>query len=253
VTRPDAAGRELGELRNADYAGQVAIHHIARGGVPMPFGLHFKLHRFDVLFVTGVKGGVERMASQLGKVAQPDSLLDLLALSVGLCLGLLLGAITFPIAGARVGLGNSGGLLVAGILVSAISARVPSMGRTPDGGRNLLEDLGLATFVAIVAIDAGAMLATHGSPELVTKLAIAGLLTSMLPPVAAWVIGLHAMKINPAILVGAVAGARSRMDPAREAAREIGSSVPWIGLPVAYAVSVVLATAFGYFAMILAR
>jgi len=50
-----------------------------------------------------------------------------------------------------------------------------------------------------------------------------------------------------------VAGARSRMDPAREAAREIGSSVPWIGLPVAYAVSVVLATAFGYFAMILAR
>ena len=75
----------------------------------------------------------------------------------------------------------------------------------------------------------------------------------MLPPVAAWVIGLHAMKINPAILVGAVAGARSRMDPAREAAREIGSSVPWIGLPVAYAVSVVLATAFGYLAMILAR
>jgi putative transport protein len=253
VTRPEAAGRELAQLRNADYAGQVAIHHVSRGGVPMPLALHLRLQRFDVLCVAGVKGGVERMARQLGKVVQADSMLDLLLLSLGLCLGLLLGAITFPIAGARAGLGNSGGLLVAGILVSAVSASMPAFGRTPDGGRNLLEDLGLAAFVAIVAIDAGTMLASLGSAELVTKLLVAGLLASMLPPVAAWAIGLHAMKINPAILVGAVAGARSHAGPARAAAREIGSSVPWIGFPVAHAVSVVLATACGYFAMILAK
>jgi len=134
-----------------------------------------------------------------------------------------------------------------------VGARTSGFGRTPDAGRNLLEELGLAAFVAIVALDAGAALATLTSPELATKLLLAGLITSTLPPVAAWAIGLHAMKINPAILVGAVAGARSRLDPARAAAREVGSSVPWIGFPVAYAVSVVLVTAFGYFAMILAN
>ena len=37
------------------------------------------------------------------------------------------------------------------------------------------------------------------------------------------------------------------------AAVEIGSSVPWIGFPVAYAVSGVLLTVFGYFAMVLAQ
>jgi hypothetical protein len=44
---------------------------------------------------------------------------------------------------------------------------------------------------------------------------------------------------------GRVAGARSHSGPAREAAKEIGSSVPWIGFPIGYAVSNGLHTVFG--------
>jgi hypothetical protein len=50
-----------------------------------------------------------------------------------------------------------------------------------------------------------------------------------------------------------VAGARSHSGPCREAAVEIQSSVPWIGFPVGYAVSGILLTVFGYFAMLLAQ
>jgi putative transport protein len=57
--------------------------------------------------------------------------------------------------------------------------------------------------------------------------------------------------INAAVLMGGVAGARSHSGPAREASAEIGSSVPWIGFPVRYAVSGVLLTVFGYVAMVL--
>ena len=53
--------------------------------------------------------------------------------------------------------------------------------------------------------------------------------------------------------MGGVAGARSHSGPAREAAAEIKSSVPWVGFPVGYAVSGILLTIFGYFAMILAQ
>ena len=70
---------------------------------------------------------------------------------------------------------------------------------------------------------------------------------------ASFVIGLHMMKINPAILMGGVAGARSHSGPAREAAKEIGSSVPWIGFPVGYAISGVLLTVFGYVAMVMSK
>ena len=40
--------------------------------------------------------------------------------------------------------------------------------------------------------------------------------------------------------MGGVAGSRSHSGPAREAAKEIDSSVPWVGFPVGYAVSGVL-------------
>ena len=52
--------------------------------------------------------------------------------------------------------------------------------------------------------------------------------------------------------MGGVAGARSHSGPAREASAEIQSSVPRIGFPVGYAVSGILLTVFGYFAMLLA-
>jgi putative transport protein len=46
-----------------------------------------------------------------------------------------------------------------------------------------------------------------------------------------WAIGHHLFRINPAMLMGGVAGARSHSGAAREAADEIGSSVPSIGVP----------------------
>ena len=85
------------------------------------------------------------------------------------------------------------------------------------------------------------------------KILVAGFVTCSLPSIAVWAIGYHLMKINPAVLMGGVAGARSHSGPAREAAKEIGSSVPWIGFPVGYAVSGILLTVFGYVAMILSK
>jgi putative transport protein len=253
VTNKELEGKELIELRNTEFVGQVAIHHVQRGGVPIPIGLHTKIQRFDVFFVAGMKAGVDRMAALFGKVARPSTSTDLLTLSAGMILGLLIGAISFPLAGAKVGLGNAGGLLVSGVIVSSISSRLRFFGNTPNAARNILEDLGLVMFIAIVGINAGASLVTQLSGDVAIKILIAGFITCTIPPILVWAIGLHLMKINPAILMGGVAGARSHSGPAREAAKEIGSSVPWIGFPVGYAVSGILLTVFGYVAMIMSK
>ncbi len=253
VTNKALEGKELGEFRTADFAGGLALHHIERGGVPIPLGLHVKLQRMDVLFVAGLKSAVDKLAKLAGKVARPSTSTDLLTLSAGMILGLLIGAISFPIAGAKVGLGNAGGLLVSGVIVSSAASRLRFFGNTPNAARNILEDLGLIVFIAIVGINAGASLVTQLSGELAAKILIAGFVVCTVPPIIIWAIGLHMMKINPAILMGGVAGARSHSGPAREAAKEIGSSVPWIGFPVGYAVSGILLTIFGYVAMILSK
>jgi putative transport protein len=253
VTNKEFVGKELRELRDTPLAGTIALHDLARAGESIPMGLNTKLERLDVLFVVGVKSSIDRAAALLGRLARPSTSTDLLTLALGMILGFLIGAINFPLAGSKVGLGNAGGLLVSGIIVSSIVSRVRFFGSTPNAARNILEDLGLVVFIAIVGINAGAGLIAQLTGAIALKIFVAGFIVTTVPPFLVWAIGYHWMKINPAVLMGGVAGARSHSGPAREAAKEIGSSVPWIGFPVGYAVSGVLLTVFGYLAMVLSK
>jgi putative transport protein len=97
--------------------------------------------------------------------------------------------------------------------------------------------------VAIVGVNAGAILLSQLSGGLALKIFLLSFVACTIPPFIVWAVGFHVFKINPTILMGGVVGARSHSGPAKE----IGSSVPWIGLPVG-----ILLTVFGYFAMILA-
>ncbi len=251
VTEKGVVGKELKEFRQEDFAGQLQVVRMERGGVPFPVGAETKLQRFDVLFVAGLKSAVEKVAAGLGRIARPSTGTDLLTLSVGMILGLLIGGINVPVGSFQVGLGNAGGLLLSGILVSSVVSRLRFFGSTPNAARNILEDLGLVTFVAIVGINAGASLLAQLTGAVALKIFLVGFIACTIPPFVTWALGYHLFKVNPAVLMGGVAGARSHSGPCREAAKEIGSSVPWVGFPVGYAVSGVLLTVFGYFAMIL--
>jgi len=253
VTNKEVEGKELREFRDAGFAGQIGLQRIERGGVPIPIGLNTRLQRFDVLFVAGLKSGVDKVAAMVGRVARPSTATDLLTLAVGMILGFAIGAISFPIAGSNVGLGNAGGLLVSGVIVSSAVSRLRFFGNTPNAARNILEDLGLIVFIAIVGVNSGAGLISQLSGSVALYIFVAGFICTTIPPILVWAIGYHWMKINPAVLMGGVAGARSHSGPAREAAKEIGSSVPWIGFPVGYAVSGVLLTVFGYVAMVMTK
>ena len=149
----------------------------------------------------------------LGKIARPSTSTDLLTLSLGMILGFLIGAITVPVAGSKVGLGNAGGLLVSGIIVSSMVSRLRFFGSTPNAARNILEDLGLVVFIAIVGINAGAALISQLTGAVALKIFLAGFIASTIPPFLVWAIGYHLMKINPAVLMGGVAGARSHSGP----------------------------------------
>jgi len=253
VTNKEMEGKALKEFRNEDFAGQLQVSRVERGGVPIPLGADTKLQRFDVLFVAGLKSAVNKVAGMLGKVARASTGTDLLTLSAGMILGLLIGQINVPVGDFSVGLGNAGGLLLSGIFVSSAVSRLRFFGNTPNAARNILEDLGLVTFIAIVGINAGSTLLAQLTGKVALFIFLAGFIASTIPPILTWIIGYHFYKINPAVLMGGVAGARSHSGPAREASKEIDSSVPWVGFPVGYAVSGVLLTVFGYFAMLLSK
>ena len=162
----------------------------------------------------------------LGGVARPSTETDLLTLSVGMILGLLIGGINVPVGGFKVGLGNAGGLLLSGIIVSSVVSRLRFFGSTPNAARNILEDLGLVAFVAIVGINAGASLLAQLTGAVALKIFLVGFIACTIPPFVTWALGYHLFKINPAVLMGGVAGARSHsrtLPRGRQGDRQLGA------------------------------
>jgi putative transport protein len=252
VTNKEVEGKRLIDYRGTDLAGQLQLVRIDRGGAPLPIGTETTVQRMDVLTVVGLKDAVDKAAQIFGRIARPNTATDLLTLSLGMILGFLIGLVQFPAFGSSVELGNAGGLLVSGVIVSSVVSRLRFFGNTPNAARNILEDMGLIVFVCIVGVNAGSTLLAQLTGALALKIFVIGFIACSIPPIIVWAIGFHIFKINAAVLMGGVAGARSHSGPAREAAKEINSSVPWIGFPVGYAVSGILLTVFGYFAMLLA-
>jgi putative transport protein len=253
VTNGDMLKKTREEWRAMPGADQIQVLGIERSGHPIPIGSNTTLQRMDIVTVVGLKDAVSRIGTLFGRVVRPSTATDLLTLSLGMILGFLIGQIEVPAFGASVGLGNAGGLLVSGVIVSSIAYRYRFFGNTPSAARNIIEDLGLVVFVAIVGINAGNSLLAQLTGVLAIKIFVLGFIACSVPPFLVWAIGFHVFRMNSAVLMGGVAGARSHSGPAREAAAEIQSNVPWIGFPVAYAVSGVLLTVFGYFAMVLAH
>jgi len=78
-----------------------------------------------------------------------------------------------------------------------------------------------------------------------------GIIGGLVPPLVAWVVGLKLLKLNPAVLMGALSGARFSTPAMRAAQEECGSAVPAVGYPVPYAIAAVLVLVAGYLALFL--
>src|SRR4051794_19816835 len=125
VTNKEYVGRTLGSFRGEDFAGQLQITRLERGGVPFPAGLKTELQRMDIVSVVGLKSAVNELAQMWGRVARTNTATDLLTLSAGMILGFLIGLISFPAFGASIGLGNAGGIVLSRAIVSS---PVPRLG-----------------------------------------------------------------------------------------------------------------------------
>jgi putative transport protein len=80
----------------------------------------------------------------------------------------------------------------------------------------------------------------------VVVIIIGALIVGLLPPLIAWVVGLYVLRMNTALLLGAVAGG-SASAAALNAAQEVSAStVPAIAYPVAFAISNILFTLLSY-------
>jgi putative transport protein len=246
VHKGAAANRTLGELA-ADVGHGLYLNAVFRAGDQIPHGPQTVLRKGDVVRVTGTAWRIKILEKETGRVVRPSLSTDIVTLALGLTAGALVGMIAIPLGPIRLTIGAAVGLLLVGIALSAIRTRVPTFGGPyPEPARRLIEDLGLNVFVAIVGLNAGQGVLRAVSEGSMTPILVGAVLVGCVPAVIAWFVGRYLLRMNEALLMGAVAGGRCNSAGMRAAQETTQSHVPAISYPVTFAISNVTLTLLSY-------
>lgn len=228
------------------------FNSLFRLGEEIPLGPGAIAIRGDVIRATGASVDLNRFAQAAGGVVKVSVQTDLLTLAIGLVLGTLLGSISVKLGSISLSLGSAAGLLIVSILISWQRTRRPLLGGPfPEPARKFIEDFGLAVFIAILGLKTGPGVVAALQGGVVLPVLISTLIVGFLPMLVAWYVGVHAFKMNPALLLGAICGARQDAAGLSVAQEKAGSAAPAIGFAVPYTISTLTFTIYGYLAMVL--
>jgi putative transport protein len=239
-------GRTLLDLaKGAGYG--LYLNAMFRAGDEIPYGADTVVHKGDVLRVTGSTGRIAALEQHAGKVIHPSLSTDIVTLALGAAIGALLGAITIHIGGIALQVGSAVGLLIAGMALSIARTRNPSFGGPyPEPARQLIEDLGLNVFVAVLGLDAGVGVVAAVQQGALGPILVSCLIVGFIPPILAWLLGAYVLKMNDALLMGAVAGGRCSSPGMRAAQETTRSAIPTLSYPATFAISNIVCTLLAY-------
>jgi putative transport protein len=242
ITQSAAIGKSLQEL---DITQQYACYplRLLRSGIDLSLTPSVTLSRGDVLTLSGPQIWLDKLASQMGFFEQEVNTTDLLTFSIGIIVGFLIGQISLSIGGIAIGLGTSGGLLLMGLILGYLRSTHPSFGRIPPATLWVFKELGLLLFLEGVGISAGQGLLAMKSQGFIVLLC--SVLISTLPVIIAFLFGLHYLKMNPALLLGAVTGSVTCTPAMSAVSDDAKSSIPTIGYAGTYAFATVLCAIAG--------
>ena len=157
VTRPELNGKKLGALRLRNHYG-INLSRVYRSGVQLLATPELTLQLGDRLTVVGEAAAIQNVEKVLGNAVKSLKEPNLVAVFVGIILGLALGAVPFSIPGIStpIRLGLAGGPIIVGILIGTFGPRLHMITYTTRSANLMLRALGLSLYLACLGLDAGA-------------------------------------------------------------------------------------------------
>lgn len=197
VTRPELNGKKLGSLHLRNHYG-INISRVYRSGVQLLATAELTLQLGDRLTVVGEAASIHNVEKVLGNAIKSLKEPNLVAVFVGIILGLALGAVPISIPGisAPVKLGLAGGPIIVGILIGTFGPRMHMVTYTTRSANLMLRALGLSLYLACLGLDAGAHF----------------LETVFRPEGALWIAVGFALTVIPVLIVGVVAFKWAKVD-----------------------------------------
>jgi putative transport protein len=257
VTNKAFDGKTLTELADVMHKGQlmsrgVILRKIVRSGTELPFTPYTVVNRGDTLTLSGAQWDVERVAKVMGYPNRATPSTDMVFVGFGIFVGGLLGLLELVVHGIPIGLGTSGGVLFAGLVLGWLRSAYPVFGHIPESALWLFDSLGLNAFIAVIGLSAGTSFFT-GLREAGLSLVVICLVVVLVSHTTAILIGRYVMKMHPGILLGVCAGAGTATPSLLAVQEAADSKVPALGYGLPYALGNVLLIVWGTAIVLLMR
>ena len=250
VTNSKITGRSFSELASWPPSRGVGVRKVIRGGQEIPIFPATVLDRGDVIELVGPQPTVERAAREIGQIEIATSSTNLMLVGIGIVLGAFVGLPYLMLGSLKLSMTTSVGVLLAGLFFGWLHSVKPRFGKIPDASINLMTQLGLAGFVAVVGLHAGPIFvdAVH---EAGPRLLLGGVVVTIVPMLIAFAFGRYILRMHPILLIGAIAGGQT-LTPALAAVQDkADSQTPVLGYTVPYALANILLTMWGAFIVLL--
>ncbi len=244
VTRKEIDGMPLAELADKPFARGVFLRGISRSGIAIPVTPGTVIERGDVLSIVGFPDRTKVAIDAIGVPDRVSDVTDMAFVGLGIVLGALVGIPAFRFGALELGLTQSVGVLLGGLVFGWLRSVRPIFGRIPSATLWLFESLGLTGFIAVVGLSAGPDF-VRGLKESGVSLVFAAAAVLFAAQFVTLMVGRYVFRMHPGILLGACAGAGTAT-PALAAVQEVAkSSVPTLGYGVSYAVGNVFLALWG--------
>lgn len=155
VSNPEVAGRTVGELGMATRFG-AAITRVRRGDLDLLARDDLALQLGDHAAVVVPTEELDAVQTFLGDSERRVAEVDAMAFGIGMVLGMLLGAVSFPMpGGSTFQLGSAAGPLVVGMVLGALRRTGPLVWTLPESANLTIRQIGLMLFLAALGLGAG--------------------------------------------------------------------------------------------------
>jgi putative transport protein len=239
VSNPQVAGHNLKSLNLPQQFGAV-ITRVRRGDILFVPKGDTVLELGDRVRVLSKKENLDAVTNFLGDSYRAVSEIDVLTLSLGIALGVILGLLPIPLPGGlSLKLGMAGGPLIVALILGAFGRTGPFLWNIPYSTNLTLRQFGLVLFLAGIGSRAGYTFistVTQGNGLLLFG---AGVLITFFASLTMLWAGYRLLKIPMGVLTGMLAGLGTQPALLSFASEQSGDELPNVGYASVYPVATI--------------
>ncbi|WP_055445958.1 aspartate-alanine antiporter [Lacinutrix mariniflava] len=248
ISNKKLQGKTLAEIRKQlglTKTHGVYINSIVRMSHELAVLDNTEIHAGDEITLVGKTKDLDRIEKEIGYKPTSINSTDFIVFGLGMVVGYLIGEINFDINGTNVALGSGLGCLVSGLIIGFLRTKHPKMGGINVGAASFIQTFGLAVFVGIVGLNAGAP-AFQAILKSGITLFLLGILVTMIPMIVQFIMNFYILKIrNPVEALGVLVGSKSANPAFSSLLDKTQNATPTPTFTMTYAVANIFLTLWG--------